>query len=74
MAIDGFARSEIFYFEKLAQLDFAILSFVRSRRALGPFQRFFAGFYLNDPVTGDQLLGFREWSVDNCDALAVANI
>src|SRR5438105_2632324 len=70
MAIDGFALPEIFQFEELAQFYFAILSFVRSRSALGPFEGFFTGFYLDDPIAGDEFLGFGERAVNDTDALA----
>src|SRR5712692_643584 len=64
-AIDRLAGTEVVHLEKLADLDFAFLAWVRRGGALGPFDRLFPGLHLNDPVSGDEFFGFGEGAVDD---------
>src|SRR5579863_8141426 len=63
MAVNGFAGSEIRQLEKLADFDIELEAEKERRRALDPFNGLFARFHLDDPVAGDELLGFGERAV-----------
>src|SRR5437879_4722173 len=60
-----FARPEVVQLEQLAYLDLTVLA-VQSGigEAAGPLHRFFFGLHLDHRVSGDQLLGLREGTVD----------
>src|SRR5215467_278936 len=64
-AVDRLAGAEILQFEKLADLNLAVL-LMGIRRALGPFNCFFPGFHLNNPIASDQFFAFREWPIYHC--------
>src|SRR4029450_8476632 len=61
MTVDGFARSEVFELEYLADLDFAVLEW----HALDPFNRFFLRLHLDQPEPRNELLGFPKRPVDD---------
>src|SRR5437868_5916040 len=52
--------AEIFGLENLAHLDFGSAV---ERSALQPLDRFFLRLHLPEPESGNQLFGFREWSI-----------
>src|SRR5262249_57453007 len=58
------ARAEVLQLEELADLDFAILS-MGIGAALDPFDRFRQRLALQCPVAGHELLGLREWAIDD---------
>src|SRR5262249_56071464 len=66
--INGSAGGKIFEFKELAKFDDAVLRCaMRSRDALGPGNGFVAGLDVDDPVAGDEFLGFSEGAVNDRD-------
>src|SRR5207249_10546124 len=64
--VQRWARSEVFKFKKLSNLDFRIgIIGVRSGYSLRPFDRFFSRLRIDDPVTVNQLLGLGKGTVDD---------
>jgi len=65
LLFDGFARREIIQLEERADFYFTLLAWIGRGGAPAPFDGLFLGADLQDPVAGDQFLGFREGPVDN---------
>src|SRR5262245_41214629 len=64
--VDRVAISKVFELEKLTQFNLALHSLaLRIGAAPGPIDRFLFGLHLNYPITADQFLGFRKWTVDH---------
>src|SRR5215475_9893197 len=64
MLLDCLALAEVLKLKHLADLDLA-LPLVRVGAAFDQLDRFLLGLDLEDPVAGDQLLGFCERAVDH---------
>src|SRR5271166_2855158 len=65
-AVDIRAPTEVLQLEELAKLDLAFSCFaVRSGGAPGPFDRFFPRLHLDQPISGNQLLGLRKGPLDD---------